>query len=312
MRTALLAGVVAAGLAAAGCGGADRTASDPAAENGALLSGAPFADVSEIVLPLDDYLLNGAELRAVARARTGLVDECVLRFTQESYVEVAVGVTPAFSPYRFGLVGTTSAARWGYHDPDDELSESFARAHPVRTPPGTPTAAHLLDGRLPIGSERPLDPGGKTLPKDGCVGDAEAFLGGPVAESGFVSRAVTEIEEAERTDPRVQDAISDWVACMTDTGHDYANPLDPVVELGGAAAITPEERAVAIADAACRASTSYVERRVAILAELQERSLAADQGRWDAYRADQQDRLHKARGYLDLVAASGEAEEAAS
>lgn len=303
--------MVGAALLAAGCSGADRTTSDPAVAPTGAAPG-PFANAADIVLPLDGYVPDGAETRDLARARAALLDECVLRFTQAHYVpEVATGVTPAFSPYRFGLVGTTSAREHGYHDPADELSESFARAHPVRVPPGRPTAAYLLDGDLPAGAERPRDPGGAALPGAGCAGEAEAFLGGPVAEGDFAHREITRIEEAERSDPRVSAAIGDWAGCMKDAGHDYANPLDPVVDFGAAAAVTERERTVAEADAGCRVSTSYVERRVAVLAELQQRSLDADPDRWAAHRAALVEQVTKARGYLDLAAASGRVEEKA-
>lgn len=303
--------MVGAALLAAGCSGADRTASDPAVAPTGATPG-PFASASDIVLPLDGYVLDGAEARDVARARTALLDECVLRYTQVHYVpEVATGATPAFSPYRFGLVGTASAREHGYHDPADELSESFAVAHPVRVPPGRPTASYLLDGDVPAGATRPLDPGGAALPDDGCAGEAETFLGGTVAENEFAERAITAIEEAERADPRVRAAIAAWADCMKDADHDYANPLDPVVEYGGAAAVTEGERVVAQADADCRVATSYVERRVAVLTDLQQRSLDADPDRWEAHRSALAERVRRARGYLDLDAASGRAEDEA-
>lgn len=307
MRKAIAATIATVGLMTA-CGSQGPEAEEPRNSPSGTLPG-PFTSADEIKLPLADYLLSGPELREVGRARNAALDECVQRFTQTRYVpDAAVGVAPAFSNHRFGLVGTRTADEFGYHDPSDELSASFARHHPVLVPRGRPTAKYLLDGDLPAGKPRPADPGGNPLPAKGCASAAEKELGGPTAQRDFVRREIERIELDERGDPRVAEAIDDWSRCMSERGLENENPLDPVAEFGAAESVTSRELEVARADASCRVETSYVERRVQILTELQSASLGDHPDEWEEHRSSLTMQLRRARGYLELGGLSGAVE----
>ncbi|WP_436700443.1 hypothetical protein [Nocardioides sp. BYT-33-1] len=291
-------------LSACGTHGIDSSTEATPAPTGAIR--AQYGNASDIHLPLDDHLLSGFALREIWTARTELVGRCVERFSQRPFVpEAAVGVLPAFSPYRFGIVGVDAAEKHGYHDPDDELSPAFAAAHAIAVPKGDPTPAYILDGDVPRGVARPTDPSGAALPSAGCEGDAEWVLGGPAKAAEFVASEIVKIEDTERSDPRVAAAMSDWASCMTTAGFSYENPLDPVVEFGGVDSVSEHELEVAVADAACRQETQYVERRVEVLTEIQNRSLSSHRVQWDSYREWAAARSRKALGYLQTAGMSG-------
>lgn len=258
-----------------------------------------ITNIDEITLPLDGHVLTVSELRIVREAHDELLSECVRRFTGEAWVpEGAVGTGPLFSPYRFGLVDPERAGRYGYHDPKDELSVTYARSNPVKVPRGDVTPAWVVDG-VPAGrAPVPRDASGNALPAGGCSGETQARLAKPPAAKDVVDREVSTIERAEAKDPRVGRAIDDWVACMQAAGYEYESTLDPAAEFGAAETISDEELSVARADVGCRTSTHYLETRVAVLSELQQQSLDSNAAEWNDYRDWNRERLRAARGIL--------------
>ncbi len=272
----------------------------------------PFDSAGDLRLPLDGFVPTRQEALDISRARDSLINSCVDRFTGKAYVpEVAVGEAATFSPYRFGLVGSASAAKFGYHDPQDDNSPAWAVAHPVQMPKGVATPRWILNGSVPDGTSRPRDPEHLPLPERGCDGEANALLGQEPASTPTVQREVDTILQGERGDARVQAAMSKWSDCMSEKGYSYKNPLDPLLEFGSRTTLREDELKTATDDADCRIETAYVETRTAVLAELQSASLARQPEAWDAQRDWLAARVKRAHGLATLDSLSHTAEEKA-
>lgn len=277
----------------------------------------PVQDIASLKFALDDYLPTREALLNQQKGRDILLDQCVERFTDHPYVpESAVGVSPAFSHYRFGPASLDNAKQSGYHDPADELGPEFAMAHPVSIRSGMPTPQWLIDGRLPAGAARPTDPAHQTLPAGGCMGEVDRLMGERPSAANVIEGEIEGILAAERSDRRTRDAIADWAACMHAAGYAYDNPVEPISQFGSDAVPSPTERATAAADVTCRVQTDYLARRVQILNELQRASLASHQDAWDTYREWQQrrSRVGSAEGRLrdQVSAVEGESNRLAS
>lgn len=291
-RTAAVGAAVLVAASAAAVVGLERSA------NGAP---PPVEDISAITFKLDRYLPTRADLQDQQRGREILLSLCVERFTGSPYIpEAAVGVAPAFSHYRFGLANIDVAQQHGYHDPADELGAMFAQEHPVSVPAGEPTRTWLLDGRVPSGLPRPVDPARKALPTGGCASEADRLVGERPAAASVVEREINGILSAERSDPRVRAAVGDWATCMQKAGYNYDSTVEPVSEYGTADAVTDAERKTAVADATCRAQTDYLNRRIRVLNELQRRSISKNRSAWDGYRRWQDHRTRAGEMQIKL------------
>ena len=118
---------------------------------------------------------------------------------------------------------------------------------------------------------------------DGCLAEGEAEVAGDVETSLRWSAVVNEIlglrieaQERAMADDRVGAVVDEWSVCMREAGYDFERPVDAMgaglasrdgtgalvpasEEPQGAAAVSEEERHLAVADARCRGSVGYQE-----------------------------------------------------
>ncbi|MFI9152682.1 hypothetical protein [Streptomyces sp. NPDC053367] len=222
-------------------GGADRTATPrtPAAT----------APAPRITLPLDPYQVSDEDFSTVSRALAELTDRCMreqgLRYDEQAPEGVATSATG--HERRYGITVPQTARRYGYH----------LGGAPVREVAPAPRSQRYQ--RALMGTGRPTGVEGKF--DDGCAGRAHEEL-----ERGIDMDAVDLPQWFKRDsfqrslrEPRVTRAFADWSRCMAGSGHRFRTPLDPLSDrrvLGEK--VTPYERAVAMADIACKQRTGLV------------------------------------------------------
>jgi hypothetical protein len=118
------------------------------------------------------------------------------------------------------------------------------------------------------------------VPTGGCIGQAEARIGGSVADFGRSLDADTikiESYDTSRTSPQVVMVLKAWSNCMAQGGYPYADPLgaasDPRWDTP--AATSPEIRTAA-ADVACKRTTNLVGIWYAAEADYMNQRIGAD------------------------------------
>lgn len=120
----------------------------------------------------------------------------------------------------------------------------------------------------------------------GCFGEVQRDLYVDQSRHTSLESFITNelggrVEHDAIGDRRFRDAISGWASCMKEKGHDFDGPFDPINRHGVDPAPgrpTRDERATALADVACKESTSAVRIYEDLLAE-HGRVVAAEHGR---------------------------------
>jgi hypothetical protein len=208
---------------------------------------------------------------------------------------------------RYGITDAAAAARRGY------TPAGAVRGQPGRRPAESLTARETLvlngtdDPAVRPGSAN-ADSGtrvnGRAVPVGGCHGAALRALHADNPQAGgdapIADRINMETFATSRRDGRVTKAYARWSACTKAHGHRYACPeetaSDPAWRTRTAAA---RERAVATADARCKAQVSPVGTWYAVEVAYQRQAVDQNADELARVRADLRLRQRLARNVLN-------------
>ncbi|MFJ4786800.1 hypothetical protein [Streptomyces sp. NPDC088794] len=285
--TALVAVVTGGTLALVGCsphGGSGASAAGGAAPSGtgapAWPAAVPASGLAKgLALPMESYMEPYADTVVVQQAVDRLAAQCMKRYGYD-YTAPVRGLTPPPSSddsnmtRRYGITDQDLAARFGYF-----LGDSEQTPPPAQRLTSAETA--VLTGRLAIArgaAKAPTKAGGKTIPEDGCVGEATRRIG-PRIDASLASRLDYESLRRSQSDPRVLAAVDAWSRCMKAKGYTVDSPLN-------AAKLTPDtdhgqatraDITTALADIACKRSTGLVKTWFTVESALQRRQIEQNQ-----------------------------------
>lgn len=219
-----------------------------------------LTDTAALQLPVDAYMPTGHDLVQTTDAMTTLEQRCVSRFGLR-YVPTEARL-PNFTKNsrRYGVPESLEVARgFGFH-----MTRNDPRSLPehLGTPPSqevrtvlTATAAGGV-----VGSYH-----GMSLPKGGCVAEADrALTGGDEVQRAGHSPLAEEIRahsfEYSQLDPRVVAAQAGWKKCMSAQGYtNYRTTFDALGDTRwNTAAATSQEIAVAVANWQCSTRVNLV------------------------------------------------------
>ncbi|MFJ4192227.1 hypothetical protein [Kitasatospora sp. NPDC089509] len=257
----LIAALAALPLLAAGCAGTPGPAAAHAMAPPAITEPPVLTQVADRSLPVETYLLSGAQYRQLSAAEDVLVGQCMQDFGLPYERPPAPDAAPTGqTTHRYDPVDPQVAAAHGYHPADPN-----AGAKPAE-PSISPDAATVLGagaGAGPSASATPRSYRGKAVPPGGCLGQAHARLtahGGTGRDPDLVVGINFGGYQQSTTDPRVKDVFQKWSACMKAKGFGYATPADAAKDTRWKSAPqpTPDELATATADVACKAATNVV------------------------------------------------------
>ncbi|MFJ9519843.1 hypothetical protein ACIRPK_16470 [Kitasatospora sp. NPDC101801] len=263
LAAALLA---AAGLFTAGCAAhppTPGTATAPGAAPSATLPPLPRPAIHEIPvadstadksMPVEAYLFSSEQRHQVDTARGTLTAQCMRRF--------GLAYTPEAPPpasargqatHRYDVVAPAN----GYRPAEPPT--------PRPAPPQlSPEVVGVLAGRLPGGAEPSTSYHGTPIPPGGCLGEADARLtaqGGSMLDSQLAVGINFDNYRRSMTDDRLTAVFRAWSDCMRAEGHGYPTPDDAMKDprwKTGTGPASPEEVAVATADARCRQRTNVI------------------------------------------------------
>lgn len=228
-------------------------------------------DPSDRTLPIERFLLTTGQRRELTAAQYVLAAGCVARYGL-SFTPPAMssgGANPrdaagtsANTARRYGVVDAGAAVRAGYHLPGP--GSSFGHDEPQ------PTAEvlTLLTGAATRGSGvKPDVPAttfrGRPLPPGGCTAEAARASHGRRTgdlDDEPLAREVN-VSSFDRTmiTPSVVQAVTAWSSCMKKSGFSFTSPVAaPGPQLMSQEQAGAEERAIAVADVACKRATNLV------------------------------------------------------
>lgn len=259
---AALAVLLAFPALATGCAAAPSSpAAAPAMAPPAIPEPPVLTQVADRSLPVEAYLLSGAQYRQLSTAEDLLVSRCMQDFGLPYERPPAPDAEPpGQTAHRYDPVDPRVAAAHGYHPADPNTGAKPAE------PSISPDAATVLGAGTAGGPGTPAAPRsyrGRPVPPGGCLGQAHTRLtahGGTGRDPDLVVGINFGGYQQSTTDPRVKDVFQKWSACMKAKGFSYATPTDAAKDprWKSAPEPTPEELATATADVACKAAVNVV------------------------------------------------------
>lgn len=209
-------------------------------------------------LPLEAYEETLPEYNEILKARFAIESTC-MRGYGFSFTPAADTNTISYDASnmgrRYGLADPAAAAQYGYSIP------SLAQSAPG-DPALTKQEYLVLTGGQGPGAPTSAKPGtydGRQIPAGGCVGQADQQLTDP-ANGMLVNQLDAQSLDASQSLPAVKAAITQWSACLRQSGYQAADPLKASLltqQLGGTAG-DAVDRKVAVADVACKQRTNLV------------------------------------------------------
>ena len=201
---------------------------------------------TDIVLPLDAYLLTAPEHKTLYAAVLVIGRDCMKRFGLSWPAnQPAADSEASRNDRRYAIIEPGKAKTVGYHPPETAARQA-ARQEP------TAAAMNVWAGQ----GEQTF--GGKPVPAGGCAGEAirELAQGAPKADPGLPEKLQLETYARTKADSRVVRVFAEWSKCMQAKGYSYP---DPYAASGDqrwqTAKAGPTEIAVATADVACKSET---------------------------------------------------------
>ncbi|MFJ3642393.1 hypothetical protein ACIPRD_21875 [Streptomyces sp. NPDC090108] len=238
-------------------------------------------------LPIEKYLISPEENVRIERARSALMTSCMKRFGFDFDAENPnLGKKQNQTSHRYDPTDPAVAAVTGYHGAQEQARGA---ARPSRKPLSPDMERVLGHGRnapslpgagaLPPGAEYH----GITVPKGGCVGEAEAKL---TAGGGTIQDAQAAVDinfdgyVRSMADARLKSVFAEWSACMKAEGFGYPNPEAAVKDPAWRSpAPSKRERDTAAADARCKRKTNVVGTWFAVESAYEKREIQAGAGR---------------------------------
>lgn len=225
-------------------------------------------NLSELHLPLEDFVPSGADDELVGRAHTMVFQGCMRRFgLSPAMPATPTADTPATArgnANRYGVVRLSEATAHGYH-PAVETSESRAQDEQGLGP---------VEQAVALGERRRYRD--REVPHLGCLGVANRRLtqGAPRADPHLAGKTSFETLEQSQQDERVAALFAAWSACMGRFGHEYDTPWqandDPTFRTERP---TEREISTARADVRCKKRVDLIDTWVPVEIEYQESAI---------------------------------------
>jgi hypothetical protein len=149
---------------------------------------------------------------------------------------------------RYGVTDLADAQRYGYQVPFNQSEQ------PGPIPTAEESTALIGPRTKDKTAAGPAVINGKTVPADGCQGEASRAIGADISTSAVQSIAAESWTDAQH-DSRVGKAFETWSACMSAQGYHYASPINAMNALTWSTPPSDLERRTAVADVTCATST---------------------------------------------------------
>jgi hypothetical protein len=258
-----------------GCGsGVDPAAEANGAASIATTHGGSSSD--ELVLPINAYGYTVPERDRLGWARDILIGECMrgYGFSYDATANAAQNSRRARvdiqdhgfygNKRRYGLTGMATAATYGYHlvSTATGVASPADQANPYGLGTLSATGRAVLTGFGADGKRMSGSVSGRQVPAGGCLGAADAKLGGSgsAREAKPVSDLAGMSYEHSLKDPAVTSAFRAWSSCMTGRAYHVADPLDASNGFNlDVKTVSAHETAAARADVACKQQTHLVD-----------------------------------------------------
>ncbi|MEU5261177.1 hypothetical protein [Amycolatopsis sp. NPDC021455] len=279
-RAAWLACGALALVTTAGCGTGAPESTAPA------ISVVPVAPATMLDQPLMAYILTPGQFDRIFEAKNVLQARCVRRLGLD-WQPPAPDRTPdperpdtnLHRPDVYVFLDEARAREFGFQPTPEERQRKAAREDRAKTaeqarPAPSPEVRTALTG------EGPNTIGGKPVPAQGCIGEADRKLHEgiePGWTENYPSTLAIGLQPAIERDSRVVAKLAEWSACMKRAGFAYRTPQDAESDPRWRASdgITPEEKAVAATEARCGRETDLAAVENAVEIGYQKREMAA-------------------------------------
>lgn len=227
----------------------------------------PLGEVPKITtvvlapVPVEGYLLTEEEWVELGKAESILRVQCMKRFgiSYEEGAPISVKTAPGISQYRYGKLDPSVTAVYGYKNPGYRPSGPEADAA-MRAVKEQYMKIGAKERMVLFGTESRAEKFGEggqnynrqTVPKGGCVGEAQRRLGS-FGDAQVANDVNLDSFGKSVQDARVLTVFAKWSRCMEEQGYRYRTPIEASDDkrwLGGKA--SGQEKAVATADAKCK------------------------------------------------------------
>jgi hypothetical protein len=241
-----------AAISAAGCAPAQHVLPDPLPE---------ITDQDS--LPFEEVGLNASDRKELIETYQDMLIRCAadhgVELTLVKSTPSAMGSDLEIWGGRFGTMTVEHARKWGYRAaPGDPIIERFN----VFVAEDESPQVEVLNGVT--GSPPPEIVG--TVPRRGCRGQAQSLLGGNPEALG--PALASDLRSQAFQDPRTEMARAKWSRCMESRGYAFNSVDEPIDAASGP--LTSEEKAVAVADVECTASSRWFDTFFVLESEFQQ------------------------------------------
>lgn len=218
---------------------------------------------TDIVLPLDAYLLTGKQQKTVYTAVLIIGQDCMKRFGLAWPVNPpTVGDETPPNDRRYAIIDPAKVKTLGYHLPEATTPQTEQKQP-------TADAMNVWAGR----GEQVF--GGQPVPAGGCAGEAFRQLaqGAPKADTSIPEKLQSDSYARTKADSRVVHTFAEWSTCMKAKGYSYP---DPYIAAGDqrwqTAKADSTEITVATADVTCKSQTNLPGLMLAVETAYQDRA----------------------------------------
>ncbi|MFD5013776.1 hypothetical protein [Streptomyces chartreusis] len=248
-----------------------------------------LTNVNDREMPLDEYLLNPAQLESVSSAYSLSIAQCMRSYGYTFEVPISplnLGIgddaPKTRTDGRFGFQSMDHAKKLGYHP-----AGGFPQYKKGSTGSGVDREEWFaLTGSRDLGKLSgpggPIQDGDKVL-SNGCVGNALLKItgsrNGHIGDSEVATELKFETLTEGQTDERTRKVFSLWSRCMQEYKYSYRSPLDAMNDPQWGKSDQPfaTEIRTAVADQKCRARHNVVGVWFAADFESQERAVLDNQ-----------------------------------
>ncbi|MFE9913192.1 hypothetical protein [Streptomyces clavifer] len=244
--------------------------------------------ISQLRLPIEDYLLSTDESRLLEEASSVITSRC-MKDLGYNYREGSTRKSgPAsLTDRRYGITNIQTAKAYGYHLPMPAVAEQ---------PPLSSDGQAALNGRTQTSKLN-----GKAVPYGGCLGEANRSLTveGMRGASNIALEINVKSYQASEKDTKVKASMKKWSACMRASHRNYQDPLaaanDPKF-----AGPSPEakEKQVAVDDIKCKEKVHFAETWFSVEKEYQRSMIAKNLRELADAKRSKTVQLENARGIL--------------
>ncbi|MBY8884681.1 hypothetical protein K7472_07460 [Streptomyces sp. PTM05] len=240
-------------------------------------------------MPVERYLLDNAQQSTLGKARDVLIQQCMRRFgLRYPSAHLVTTDSPdgdaADMARRYGVTDPVVAARYGYH--------------PASGTALPPPASALDDDQKTVLLGQVYTFHGKSVPTQGCSGEADRKLGPGVDEQEAEQLDSLSYTQSLKSSP-LEAAFGSWSRCMAATGQHYPTPIASGNDPRWATAMpTSAEKRTATADARCKESADVVPIWLRTETGIQDSAIASHRAGLTRLHSAEQASLQRAQAVL--------------